>query len=147
GAGKSTLFSLILRFYDPISGQIKFDGIDINRLSLHDLRSSISYVPQEIDIFEGTIHENIAFGAHNPDQEQIIAAAQAANASEFIESLPKGFDTQVGERGITLSGGQKQRIGLARAILRNAPLLLLDEATSALDATNEKLVQKALDEL
>ncbi|AQX21900.1 ATP-binding cassette, subfamily B [Bartonella sp. CDC_skunk] len=147
GAGKSTLFSLILRFYDPISGQIKFDGIDINRLSLHDLRSSISYVPQEIDIFEGTIRENIAFGAHNPNQEQIIAAAQAANASEFIDSLPKGFDTQVGERGITLSGGQKQRIGLARAILRNAPLLLLDEATSALDATNEKLVQKALDEL
>ncbi|AQX28452.1 MULTISPECIES: ABC transporter transmembrane domain-containing protein [unclassified Bartonella] len=147
GAGKSTLFSLILRFYDPTSGHIQFDGIDINRLSLHDLRSSISYVSQEIDIFEGTVRENIAFGAQNPHQEQIIAAAQAANASEFIDSLPKGFETQVGEKGIMLSGGQKQRIGLARAILRNAPLLLLDEATSALDATNEKLVQKALEGL
>ncbi|AGF76430.1 ABC transporter transmembrane domain-containing protein [Bartonella vinsonii] len=147
GAGKSTLFSLILRFYDPISGQIRFDGVEINRLSLQDLRSSISYVPQEVAIFDGTLRDNIAFGSENVHEEQIIAAAQTANALEFIEALPNGFDTQVGERGTMLSGGQKQRIGIARAILKNAPLLLLDEATSALDANSEKLVQEALEGL
>ncbi|OLL52668.1 ABC transporter transmembrane domain-containing protein [Bartonella henselae] len=147
GAGKSTLFSLILRFYDPISGQIRFDGVEINRLSLQDLRSSISYVPQDVAIFDGTLRDNIVFGNGNMTEEQIIAAAKAANALEFIEALPNGLDTEVGERGIMLSGGQKQRIGIARAILRNAPLLLLDEATSALDANSEKLVQEALEEL
>ncbi|EJF89726.1 ABC transporter, permease/ATP-binding protein [Bartonella vinsonii subsp. arupensis OK-94-513] len=147
GAGKSTLFSLILRFYDPISGKIRFDGVEVNRLSLQDLRGSISYVPQEVAIFDGTLRDNIAFGSENVHEEQIIAAAQTANALEFIEALPNGFDTQVGERGTMLSGGQKQRIGIARAILKNAPLLLLDEATSALDAHSEKLVQEALEGL
>ncbi|KEG21528.1 ABC transporter, permease/ATP-binding protein [Bartonella bacilliformis Peru38] len=147
GAGKSTIFSLILRFYDPTSGHIQFDGVDLNQLSLHDLRSSMAYVSQDVTIFEGTIRDNIAFGAENASQEQIIAASQAANALEFIETLPDGFDSKVGERGVMLSGGQKQRISIARAILRNAPLLLLDEATSALDANNEHLVQKALENL
>ncbi|ENN90013.1 ABC transporter transmembrane domain-containing protein [Bartonella bovis] len=147
GAGKSTLFSLILRFYDPPKGQIQFDGIDLNHLSLYDLRSSIAYVPQEVVIFEGTLRENIMFGTKDANEAQVIAAAKAANALEFIESLPESFNSQVGERGIMLSGGQKQRIGIARAILRNAPLLLLDEATSALDAHNERLVQEALEGL
>ncbi|UTO28248.1 ABC transporter transmembrane domain-containing protein [Bartonella harrusi] len=147
GAGKSTLFSLILRFYDPISGKIRFDGVETNRLSLQDLRGAISYVPQEVAIFDGTLRDNIAFGTENVHEEQIIAAAKTANALEFIEALPNAFDTQVGERGTMLSGGQKQRVGIARAILRNAPLLLLDEATSALDANSEKLVQEALEGL
>ncbi|GAA5111283.1 ABC transporter transmembrane domain-containing protein [Bartonella jaculi] len=147
GAGKSTLFSLILRFYDPTSGKIQFDGVETNRLSLQDLRSSISYVPQDVAIFDGTLRDNIIFGTENINEEQIIAAAKTANALEFIEALPNGFDTEVGERGTMLSGGQKQRIGIARAILKNAPLLLLDEATSALDANSEKLVQEALEGL
>ncbi|WP_336278545.1 ABC transporter transmembrane domain-containing protein [Bartonella sp. CB175] len=147
GAGKSTIFSLLLRFYDPISGQIRFDGVEIDHLSLRDLRSSISYVPQDAVIFDGTLRDNIAFGTENVDEDQIIMAAKTANALEFIEALPGGFNTQVGERGIMLSGGQKQRIGIARAILKNAPLLLLDEATSALDASSEKLVQEALEGL
>ncbi|GAA4657449.1 ABC transporter transmembrane domain-containing protein [Bartonella pachyuromydis] len=147
GAGKSTIFSLILRFYDPTSGKICFDGVETNRLSLQDLRGAISYVPQDVAIFDGTLRDNIIFGTENVTEEQIIAAAQAANALEFIEALPNGFDTEVGERGTMLSGGQKQRIGIARAILRNAPLLLLDEATSALDANSEKLVQEALEGL
>ncbi|WP_336293926.1 ABC transporter transmembrane domain-containing protein [Bartonella sp. CB169] len=147
GAGKSTIFSLILRFYDPTSGQIRFDGTEINRLSLKDLRSSISYVPQDVAIFDGTLRDNIVFGTENITEEKIIDAAKTANAFEFIETLPNGLDTEVGERGTMLSGGQKQRIGIARAILRNAPLLLLDEATSALDANSEKLVQEALEGL
>ncbi|WP_208435358.1 ABC transporter transmembrane domain-containing protein [Bartonella phoceensis] len=147
GAGKSTLFSLILRFYDPTSGHIRFDGVETNRLSLQDLRGAISYVPQDVAIFDGTLRDNIVFGTENTHEEAIVAAAKAANALEFIEALPKGFDTEVGERGIMLSGGQKQRVGIARAILRNAPLLLLDEATSALDANSEKLVQEALEGL
>lgn len=147
GAGKSTIFSLILRFYDPTSGKICFDGVEINRLSLQDLRGAISYVPQDVAIFDGTLRDNIIFGTENVVEEQMIAAAKAANALEFIEALPNGFDTEVGERGTMLSGGQKQRVGIARAILRNAPLLLLDEATSALDANSEKLVQEALEGL
>ncbi|MET3559345.1 ATP-binding cassette subfamily B protein [Bartonella japonica] len=147
GAGKSTLFSLILRFYDPTNGKIRFDGVEIDHLSLQDLRNAISYVPQEVAIFDGTVRDNIIFGTENTHEEQIIAAAKTANALEFIKALPNGFDTEVGERGTMLSGGQKQRIGIARAILRNAPLLLLDEATSALDANSEKLVQEALEGL
>ncbi|WP_375669431.1 ABC transporter ATP-binding protein, partial [Bartonella sp. MR168JLCBS] len=147
GAEKSTIFSLILRFYDPNSGQIRFDGTEINSLSLQDLRSSISYVPQDVAIFDGTLRDNITFGSENINEEQIIATAKTANALEFIQALPKGFDTEVGERGTMLSGGQKQRIGIARAIFKNAPLLLLDEATSALDASSEKLVQEALEGL
>ncbi|GAA5095712.1 ABC transporter transmembrane domain-containing protein [Bartonella acomydis] len=147
GAGKSTLFSLILRFYDPESGKIRLDGVEIDRLTLQDLRGAISYVPQDVAIFDGTLRDNIIFGTENVTEKQVIAAAKAANALEFIEALPKGLDTEVGERGTMLSGGQKQRVGIARAILRNAPLLLLDEATSALDAKSEKLVQKALEGL
>ncbi|WP_455477954.1 ABC transporter transmembrane domain-containing protein [Bartonella sp. B10] len=147
GAGKSTIFSLILRFYDPTSGQIRFDNTEVSNLSLHDLRKSISYVPQNVTIFDGTLRDNITFGAENINEEQIIAAVKTANALEFIENLPEGLDTKVGERGAMLSGGQKQRIGIARALLRNAPLLLLDEATSALDANSEKLVQEALEGL
>ncbi|WP_019221147.1 ABC transporter transmembrane domain-containing protein [Bartonella senegalensis] len=147
GAGKSTLFSLILRFYDPTSGKIRFDGVEINRLSLQDLRGAISYVPQDVAIFDATLRDNIVFDTENVAEEQIIDAAKAANALEFIEALPDGLDTEVGEHGTLLSGGQKQRIGIARAILRNAPLLLLDEATSALDANSEKLVQDALEGL
>ncbi|WP_019219442.1 ABC transporter transmembrane domain-containing protein [Bartonella florencae] len=147
GAGKSTLFSLILRFYDPTSGEVRLDGVEINRLTLQDLRGAISYVSQDVAIFDGSLRDNIAFGTENITEKEIIAAAKAANALEFIEALPNGLDTPVGERGTMLSGGQKQRVGIARAILRNAPLLLLDEATSALDAKSEKLVQKALEGL
>lgn len=147
GAGKSTIFSLILRFYDPTRGRILFDGTDMKNLSLHDLRSSISYVPQNVDIFDGTLRDNIAFGMSNISHEKIISAAKTANVFEFINTLPDGFDTRVGEKGVMLSGGQKQRIGIARAILKDAPLLLLDEATSALDAHNERLVQDAFKKL
>ncbi|EJF91750.1 ABC transporter transmembrane domain-containing protein [Bartonella tamiae] len=147
GAGKSTIFSLILRFYDPQKGIISFDGIDVTKADPHDLRMRIAYVPQDVAIFNGTLRENIAFGCENADDRQIEAAAKAANATDFIFALKDGFETQVGERGITLSGGQKQRIAIARALLRDAPLLLLDEATSALDAESEMLVQKSLERL
>lgn len=147
GAGKSTIFSLILRFYDPQKGRILFDGVDISKINPIELRSNISYVPQDVAIFDGSLRKNIAFGATNASDQDIEAAAKAAHAWEFIKKLKNGLDTQVGERGVTLSGGQKQRIAIARSILRNAPLLLLDEATSALDAQSEMLVQKALDEL
>jgi len=147
GAGKSTVLSLILRFYDPTSGRICLDGVDIRDLALEDLRDQMAIVPQEVTIFSGTIHDNIAFGCPTASRETVVAAAHAAQAAEFIDKLEAGYDTQVGERGITLSGGQRQRIAIARAILKNAPVLLLDEATSALDAESETLVQKALDEL
>ncbi|MCM2290893.1 ABC transporter transmembrane domain-containing protein [Allorhizobium sp. BGMRC 0089] len=147
GAGKSTIFSLILRYYDPGTGRICLDGTDIRQVSLKDLRDRIAVVPQDVTIFSGTIHDNIAFGCPGASREQVIAAAKAAQAAEFIDRLDQSYDTEVGERGMTLSGGQRQRIAIARAILKNAPVLLLDEATSALDAESETLVQKALDEL
>lgn len=147
GAGKSTIFSLILRFYDPTSGRICLDGSDLRDVSTEALRGSIAIVPQDVTIFSGTIHDNIAFSCPDASREAVIVAARAAQATEFIDRLDHGFDTQVGERGITLSGGQRQRIAIARAILKDAPVLLLDEATSALDAESETLVQKALDEL
>lgn len=147
GAGKSTIFSLILRFYDPQSGHIDFDGVPIPQADLHSLRSRIAYVPQDVAIFDGTLRDNIAFGCTHAEDAKIEAAAQAAHALDFIHALKDGFETQVGERGVTLSGGQKQRIAIARAILRDAPLLLLDEATSSLDAESEMLVQKALEGL
>ncbi|KPF46331.1 ABC transporter transmembrane domain-containing protein [Rhizobium sp. AAP43] len=145
GAGKSTIFSLILRFYDPASGTIRLDGIDLRDADPEDVRARIAIVPQDTTIFASTIHDNIAFGSPNASRAMVEAAAEAAQASEFIGRLEHGFDTMVGERGITLSGGQRQRIAIARAILRDAPLLLLDEATSALDAESETLVQKALE--
>jgi ATP-binding cassette subfamily B protein len=147
GAGKSTVFSLLLRFYDPISGAITIDGIDAREVDPKDLRARIAIVPQDVTIFASSIHDNIAFGSPGAPRELVQAAAVAAQADEFIARLDQGYDTPVGERGITLSGGQRQRIAIARAILKDAPILLLDEATSALDAESETLVQKALDGL
>ena len=147
GAGKSTIFSLLLRFYDPSSGSIRMDGVDLRDTTLSQLRERLAIVPQDVTVFAASIHDNIAFGAPDATREAVRAAAVAAQADEFISRLDEGYDTPVGERGITLSGGQRQRIAIARAILRNAPVLLLDEATSALDAESETLVQKALDGL
>ena len=145
GAGKSTILSLVLRFYDPDSGRITLDGVDLTAADPEALRQRMAIVPQDVTIFASTIRDNIAFGMANVSDEAVRAAARAAQAEEFILRLDKGYDTQVGERGVTLSGGQRQRIAIARAILKDAPLLLLDEATSALDAESETLVQKALD--
>jgi ATP-binding cassette, subfamily B, bacterial len=147
GAGKSTIFHLILRFYDPSSGRVTFDGVNIAQADPVDLRRHIALVPQETAIFASSIRDNIGFGQPDATPAQIEQAADMAAASEFIRRLPQGFDTSIGERGITLSGGQRQRIAIARAILRDAPLLLLDEATSALDAESETLVQGALERL
>lgn len=144
GAGKSTVFQLLLRFYDPQAGKVLFDEHDITRLNPEDLRREIAQVPQDPVIFAGTVADNIRYGRPGASMDDVIAAAKAAAAHEFIERLPQGYDAQVGERGITLSGGQRQRLAIARAILRDAPVLLLDEATSALDAENERLVQEAL---
>jgi ATP-binding cassette subfamily B protein len=144
GAGKSTVFQLMLRFYAAGQGLITFDGIDIAELDPVELRRHIAVVAQDPVIFSGSIAANIAYGRDGATPEEIRRAADAAAATEFIDKLPQGFDTLLGERGITLSGGQRQRIAIARAILRDAPLLLLDEATSALDAENERLVQTAL---
>jgi ATP-binding cassette subfamily B protein len=147
GAGKSTLFSLLLRFYDPASGTISLDKMNIMSLAEDDFRSQMALVPQETMIFAASAAENIAYGKPNAAKDAIIEAAKAANAHEFIEKMPEGYDTILGERGVTLSGGQRQRLAIARAILKDAPVLLLDEATSALDAESEKLVQDALDRL
>ena len=145
GAGKSTILSLVLRFYDPDSGAVLLDGVDLLAADPADLSRRIALVPQDVTIFAATIRDNIAFGMTDVSDEAVRAAARAAQAEEFIARLDKGYDTTVGERGVTLSGGQRQRIAIARAILKDAPLLLLDEATSALDAESETLVQKALD--
>lgn len=147
GAGKSTLFSLLLRFYDPTSGVISLDGINIRELAEDDFRSQMALVPQETMIFATSASDNIAYGKPDATRQTIMEAAKAANAHEFIEKMPDGYDTILGERGVTLSGGQRQRLAIARAILKDAPVLLLDEATSALDAESEKLVQDALDRL
>ena len=147
GAGKSTVFSLLLRFYDPQQGSVKIDGVDAQMTTPDELRQRIAIVPQDVTIFAASIHDNIAFGRPGASPEEVRAAALAAQADEFIARLDRGYETDVGERGITLSGGQRQRIAIARAILKNAPVLLLDEATSALDAESETLVQKALDGL
>ncbi|MBU3730944.1 MAG: ATP-binding cassette domain-containing protein [Beijerinckiaceae bacterium] len=147
GAGKSTIAQLILRFYDPQKGHVRVDDVILTEADPEALRDRIAFVPQEAVIFGTTIAENIAYGQKHASREAIKHAADLAAASEFIEKLPEGYDTLVGERGVTLSGGQRQRIAIARAILRDAPILLLDEATSALDAENERLVQAALDRL
>ncbi|MGV3550413.1 ABC transporter transmembrane domain-containing protein [Rhizobium sp.] len=147
GAGKTTVFSLLLRYYDPDSGRVLVDGDDIRQADPEALRARIAIVPQDTTIFAASVHENIAFGAPDASRAQVEAAARAAHAEEFIKRLENGYDTEVGERGVMLSGGQRQRIAIARAILRNAPILLLDEATSALDAESETLVQTALDGL
>jgi ATP-binding cassette subfamily B protein len=147
GAGKSTIFQLILRFYDPVSGHITFDGVRITDADPVALRSRIALVPQDSIVFATSVRENIQFGRPDAAEAEIEKAAEAAHAAEFIRRLPQGFETPLGERGVTLSGGQRQRIAIARAILRRAPLLLLDEATSSLDAESETLVQQALKRL
>ncbi len=147
GAGKSTIFHLILRFYDPDSGKVTFDGVRIADADPAELRRRIALVPQETAIFAASVRENIRFGRPEAADADVERAGELALAAEFIERMPQGYDTQVGERGITLSGGQRQRIAIARAILRDAPLLLLDEATSSLDAESETLVQAALERL
>lgn len=147
GAGKTTLFHLLLRFYDPQAGAIKIDGVDISRADLDAVRSRISLVPQDVALFADTVTENIRYGSPDATLEQVRAAAVAAQAADFIDALPNGYDTQLGERGVMLSGGQRQRLAIARAVLKDAPILLLDEATSALDAENESLVQTALEKV
>lgn len=145
GAGKTTLFGLLLRFHDPQAGQIVLDGVNISEMDLHDLRARIGIVPQEPVIFSGTAMDNIRYGRPDAKDDEVLAAAKAAFADEFIVDLPQGYDTFLGERGVRLSGGQRQRIAIARAMLKNPPLLLLDEATSALDAHSERMVQAALE--
>ncbi len=147
GAGKTTIISLISRFYDPISGAVKIDGLDLRAYQQRSLRQHISVVLQETVLFQGTIWQNIAYGKPNATRSEIIKAAELANASEFIEKMPKGYDSHVDERGVSLSGGQRQRIAIARAVIRNSPILILDEPSSGLDAESEKLVFEALDRL
>ncbi len=147
GAGKSTIFHLLLRFYDPRSGTISLDGVPVKSADPRDFRARIALVPQDSVVFAATARENIRFGRPDATDAEVERAAELAHAAEFIRRLPEGFETALGERGVTLSGGQRQRIAIARAILRDAPLLLLDEATSALDAESETLVQTALEEL
>jgi ATP-binding cassette subfamily B protein len=147
GSGKSTTLSLLQRFYDVSGGVIRVDGIDIRDTGLRELRQRFAYVEQEPTIFAGTISDNIRFGKPDASQGEVETAARAALVHDFVQDLPLGYDTMVGERGVTLSGGQKQRLAIARAILKNAPILLLDEATSALDAQSERLVQVALEHL
>ena len=145
GAGKSTVFQLLLRYYDPAQGTIRLDGVSTHELSLHDLRHRIGIVPQDAVIFSSSAMENIRYGRPQATDDDVIAAARAAFAHEFITALPEGYASFLGERGVRLSGGQRQRIAIARAMLKNPPLLLLDEATSALDAESERMVQAALE--
>lgn len=147
GGGKTTLFNLLERFYEPQKGKILINGTDIKKYTLHSLRNNIAEVSQDVFLFNGTIAENIKYGAPDATREQVEAAARAANAHDFIMGFPKKYNSNVGERGSLLSGGQKQRIAIARAILKDAPILLLDEATSALDTNSEKLIQSALKDL
>jgi ATP-binding cassette subfamily B protein len=147
GAGKSTLVSLIPRFYDPDRGRVLLDGVDIRKLALSDVRGEVAIVFQEPFLFPASITDNIAYGRPGASHEQIVAAAVAANADTFIRNLPQGYETVLGERGATLSGGERQRLSIARALLKDAPILILDEPTSALDAHTESLIMQALDRL
>ncbi len=147
GAGKSTLVDLFPRFYDPTDGSITIDGVDIRRYKIDQLRALYGLVSQDVILFNDTVANNIAFGLPNVSHDRIVEAAKTANIYDFIMSLPDGFDTNIGDRGVNLSGGQRQRLSIARAVLRNAPILLLDEATSAMDTESEKLVQEALDKM
>jgi ATP-binding cassette subfamily B protein len=147
GAGKTTICSLIPRFYDVKAGSISIDGIDIREMTKKSLRSQIGIVQQDVFLFTGTLKENIAYGMLDATDEQISEAARKAHLETFIEGLPDGYETQIGERGLKLSGGQKQRIAIARMFLKNPPILILDEATSALDTETERIIQQALTEL
>ncbi|ASJ25954.1 lipid A export permease/ATP-binding protein MsbA [Laribacter hongkongensis] len=147
GSGKTTLANLVPRFYDPQSGRITLDGIPLPELELGNLRQQVAMVNQDVVLFNGTLADNIAYARPGASREEIVEAARAANAMEFISTLPEGFDTLIGENGTRLSGGQRQRIAIARALIKDAPILILDEATSALDTQSERLVQAALDEL
>ena len=147
GEGKTTLTNLLIRLYEPQSGSITIDGQNILNVTQKSLRENIGVVFQDPALFSGTIYENISYANDKATEEEVIAAAKAANAHEFIEKFEKQYQTQIGEKGLKLSGGQKQRIAIARALLKNAPILILDEATSSLDSRSEGLVQEALDRL
>ena len=147
GAGKTTIIRLIPRFYDPDTGTVKIDGIDVKGFQQESLRQQISFVLQETLLFHAPVSYNIAYGKPDASPDEIVRAAMLANAHEFIERLPQGYDTVIGERGMMLSGGERQRIAIARAIIRNAPILVLDEASAGLDAASEKAVFDALDRL
>jgi subfamily B ATP-binding cassette protein MsbA len=147
GGGKTTIINLIARFYDPVSGTVTIDGTDIKGFTLRSLRDQISFVLQDTLLFHAPIWQNIAYGRPEANRAEIVRAAELANAHEFIKDMPDGYDTMVGERGVTLSGGQRQRIAIARAVIRNTPILVLDEPTSGLDAQSEQAVFEALDRL
>jgi subfamily B ATP-binding cassette protein MsbA len=147
GGGKSTMAALLMRFYDVDSGSVTLDGHDLRKISLASLNRQFAMVDQETTLFNDTIANNIRYGKTDATDDEVKAAAEAAYAHEFIEQLPEGYETGIGDRGVRLSGGQRQRICIARAILKNAPILILDEATSALDTESEKMVQQALDNL
>jgi ATP-binding cassette subfamily B protein len=147
GGGKTTLCNLIPRFYEAESGEILLDGKNIKDITLHSLRSNIGVVAQDVYLFSGTVYDNLIYGKEDATMEEIVEAANQAGAHDFIMSLPDGYDTYIGERGLKLSGGQKQRLSIARVFLKNPPVLLLDEATSALDNESERIVQKSLERL
>jgi len=147
GVGKTTLVSLIPRFYDVIEGKVSIDGVDVREIDLDLLHQSVSMVLQDVFLFHGTVRENILFGKPSATEEEMIRAAEIANASEFIDHMPNGYDTLIGERGVKLSGGQKQRLSIARAVLKDSPILILDEATSSVDTETELLIQQALERL
>jgi len=147
GVGKSTLLDLLPRFYDVNAGSISIDGVDIRDITQKSLRENVGIVTQQTILFDDTVRNNIAYGRPDIPHEQVVSAAQAAHAHDFITGLPQGYDTVIGENGIKLSGGERQRLAIARALLKNPPVLLLDEATSNLDSDSEKAVQRALEEL